>query len=73
MPEEDWRRVKLANVGRKYRNPRVLETMVRISGHPGDIGQIAVLDLCHEDPTLPLTNQMKTPARQLFDRYARAW
>ncbi len=70
-PEADWRRVRLTNVGRRYRTPRILESTVRVSGYPDDIRQIAVRDLGHEKPTLLLTNQTKTPAGRLVDRYAR--
>ena len=44
---------------------------MRLARYPGDIRQIAVRDLGHESPTLLLTNQMKTSAGQLIDRYAR--
>ena len=70
-PESDWKQVRLNNVGRIYRTPRVLDRRVRISGYPGDIRQLAVSGLGHERPTLLLTNQMKTAASQLVDRYAR--
>ncbi len=70
-PDADWRRVRLTNVGRIYRTPRILESTVRLARYPGDIRQIAVRDLGHESPTLLLTNQMKTSAGQLIDRYAR--
>lgn len=70
-PESDWRQVRLNNVGRIYRTPRVLDRRVRISGYPGDIRQLAVHGLGHERPTLLLTNQMGTSAGQLVDRYAR--
>ena len=70
-PDTDWKRVRLTNVGRIYRTPRILESTVRLARYPGDIRQIAVRDLGHESPTLLLTNQMKTSAGQLIDRYAR--
>ena len=71
VPESDWKQVRLTNVGRIYRTPRVLDQRVRISGYPDDIRQLAVRGLGHERPTLLLTNQMKTSASQLVDRYAR--
>lgn len=43
----------------------------KLSGYPDDIRQLAVQGLGHERPTLLLTNQMKTSAGQLVDRYAR--
>ena len=70
-PQSDWKQVRLTNVGRIYRTPRVLDRRVRISGYPDDIRQLAVRGLGHERPTLLLTNQMRTPASQLVDRYAR--
>ena len=71
LPQSDWKLVRLNNVGRIYRTPRVLDQRVQISGYPEDIRQLAVCDLGQEQPTLLLTNQMKTPASQLVDRYAR--
>lgn len=71
VPQGDWKQVRLNNVGRIYRTPQVLDRRVRISGYPHDIRQLAVRGLGHERPTLLLTNQMKTSASQLVDRYAR--
>ena len=71
IPRGQWRRITLTNVGRAYRNPRILERRIRLSGYPHDIRQLAIIDLGHEKPTLLITNQMdETPAR-LVDRYAR--
>ena len=67
----EWRRVRLTNVGRAYRTPQILDRMVRITGYPGDIRQLAVRGLGHDNPTLLLTNQAGVPAGQLVDRYAR--
>ena len=67
----EWRRVRLTNVGRAYRTPQILDRMVRINGYPGDIRQLAVRGLGHDNPTLLLTNQAGVPAGQLVDRYAR--
>ena len=70
-PPSDWRRITLNNIGRIYRTPRILEQTVRLKDYPKDIRQIAIADLGHEAPTLLITNQMKTPAPRLIDRYAR--
>ena len=71
IPRGQWQRITLTNVGRAYRNPRILERRIRLSGYPDDIRQLAIIDLGHEKPTLLITNQMdETPAR-LVDRYAR--
>ncbi len=70
-PPEAWRRITLTNVGRDYRNPRIIDSTVRIKDYPGDIRQIAIADLGHDKPTLLLTNQMNESAGKLVDRYAR--
>ena len=70
VPDPEWRRFALANLGRAYRNPRILDRTLRIRDNPEDIRQIAVKDLGHERPTLLLTNQLGKPAASLIDRYA---
>ena len=71
LPPESWRRVRLNNVGRKYRTPRIYEEQIKLKSYNDTIRQVAIDDLGHEKPTLLLTNQKKTPATTLIDRYAR--
>ena len=70
-PKEQWRQIRLTNVGRTFRTPRILEQKVRLRGYNGHLRQMAIKDLGHDKPTLLLTNQWTTPAAQLVDRYAR--
>ena len=71
-PSEDWQRIQLHNIGRCYRNPRILETKVRLRPCPVPLRQIAIADLGHDKPTLLLTNHPDTqPVARLVDRYAR--
>ena len=70
-PKDQWRQIRLTNVGRTFRTPRILEQKVRLRGYNGDLRQMAIKDLGHDKPTLLLTNQRTTPAAQLVDRYAR--
>ncbi len=71
QPPQMWRKITLINVGRIYRTPRILERRIRIRDYPGDIRQVAIVDLGHEKPTLLLTNQMDESPVKLIDRYAR--
>jgi hypothetical protein len=68
LPASAWRRVTLEVPGRKYRTPRVWEKTVRLAGH--SFRQLYVLDLGHEEPTILLTNERRTPAK-LLTRYAQ--
>ena len=53
---------------RKYRTPRVWEKPVRLAGHT--FRQLYILDLGHDEPTVLLTNETRTPAK-LITRYAQ--
>lgn len=68
LPRSAWRTVELDISTRKYRTPRVYEQTVRLHGHA--FRQLYIQDLGHEDPTVLLTNQRRTSAKQLITRYA---
>jgi hypothetical protein len=71
QPPSAWRRIELEAISRAYRTPRILDQKIRLPGYEGDIRQITILDLGHEEPTLLLTNQLTCSARKLIGRYAR--
>ncbi len=68
LPASAWRRVTLDVPTRKYRHPRVWEQKVQISGRT--FRQLYILDLGHDEPTVLLTNESRTPAK-LITRYAQ--
>ena len=70
-PADDWTRIGLSNVGRKYRTPRILDDRVRLRGCEGELRQIAIADLGRDRPTLLITNQLEERPADLIDRYAR--
>ena len=63
--------MRLHNVGRKYRKPRVLDEKTRIGGYPKTLRRLAVDGLGSEDLVLLITNHLKEGASKLIDRYAR--
>lgn len=69
-PEEEWQRVTLPALTRQYRNPRVLESRIHLPGYEGELRQIAITELGHEEPTILITNQLDTSIVQLITRYA---
>lgn len=71
VPSAKWRRIKLENVTREYRTPRIIEEQVSVNGYEGKLRQIAVRDLGHEYPTIVITNQLKRSPAKLIQRYAR--
>jgi hypothetical protein len=66
-----WRRVELDVPGRKFRTPSVLDEKVRIQDYPKPIRQLCVRDFGHEEPTIVLTNDMRSAPSTLLARYAR--
>ncbi len=70
-PSSEWKKIRLGNVDREYRTPRVYEQRVRIRDYPEDVRQIAIRDLGRRKPVLLLTNQMEESASDIIDRYAR--
>ena len=71
LPKEAWTRIRLTNIHRAYRRPRIVDELVKLRGYRHKLRQILVKDLGHDKPTILITNQMKRPASQLVDRYAR--
>jgi len=61
-PASAWRQIHLAGVSRVYRDPRVIDQRIHLSGYEGAIRQIIVADLGHADfsidqPIEPLGSQ----------------
>lgn len=71
QPASAWRQIHLEGVSRVYRDPRVIDQRIELSGYQGSIRQIIVADLGHEEPTFLLTNQLHRSAPKLIERYAR--
>jgi len=67
LPASAWRTVTLDVPHRKYRTPRVYEQKARPCQRI--FRQFFIKDLGHDEPTILLTNDRRTPA-QLITRYA---
>jgi hypothetical protein len=70
-PPSAWQRVELEGVSRLYRTPRILDQRISLDDYDGEMRQLVITDLGHEEPTLLLTNQIKRSARKLIGRYAQ--
>lgn len=71
LPRNAWRRVHLDLPQRKYQNPSVVESDIRVSGYPYNLRQLAVRDLGRDEPTLIITNDYKSEPREIIVRYAQ--
>ena len=71
QPDSAWQRINLPALTRIYRNPKVLENRVSLSGYEGELRQLTVMELGHEEPTVLLTNHRKLGPVELVTRYAQ--
>ena len=70
-PPSAWRRVTLKSLSRTYRHPRVLDERITLNGYGGQpLRQLSVIDLGHEEPTVILTNDLRSNPETLITRYA---
>src|SRR6266536_3515247 len=71
QPDSAWQRISLPALTRIYRNPRVLEDRVTLTGYEGELRQLSITELGHEEPTVLLTNHRKLGPVELVTRYAQ--
>lgn len=71
QPDSAWRRISLPALTRIYRHPKVMEERVSLSGYAGELRQLTVMELGHEEPTILLTNHRKLGPVELVTRYAQ--
>jgi hypothetical protein len=70
-PASAWQRITLPALTRQYRTPKVLDERVHLKGYQGEIRQVTVIELGHEEPTILLTNNHKISLSALVTRYAQ--
>jgi hypothetical protein len=69
LPASAWTTHTLKRAGR-YRHPQLHEEIVHLKGVTVPLRQIAMRNIGHEHRTLLITNDLITPAKDLFGRYA---
>jgi hypothetical protein len=70
-PASAWRRITLRSLTRTFRTPKVLDPPIQLPGYRGQLRQVTVIELGHEDPTILLTNNFKIDCPSLVTRYAQ--
>jgi hypothetical protein len=70
-PASAWQRITLPSLSRIYRTPKVLDERIHLKGYTGELRQVTVIDLGHEEPTVLLTNNFKISCAALVTRYAQ--
>src|SRR5260370_28253193 len=70
-PRSAWRTVHLDVPHRMYQNPKVVDQQVSFRDYDGPIREMLITDLGHEEPTVLLTNDLRTTAAKGITRYAQ--
>jgi hypothetical protein len=71
QPASAWRRITLKSLTRTFRSPRVLEERIRLKDYDGELRQVTVTELGHEEPTIVITNNFSITCPALVTRYAQ--
>jgi len=69
LPPSAWRTVNLEVAGRRHRTPRVYEQKAR--PHQRVFRQFFITDLGHDEPTILLTNDVRSTVKSIITRYAK--
>ena len=68
LPRSAWRQVKLDVPARKYKTPRLYEQQATLAKRT--FRQFYIQDLGHDEPTILVTNETRTP-KKIITRYAQ--
>jgi len=71
LPRCEWKTVRLDAPHREFQRPKVHESTFRPRQADLRLRQLAVRDLGHEQPTLILTNDWASAAKDIIARYAQ--
>src|SRR5205085_10785985 len=72
LPTSAWRHATIDRSGR-YRRPHLHEDMITLKGIDAKVRQIAIRNIGRDEPTLLITNELTTPAKDLFDLPPVCW
>lgn len=70
---EGWHKIHIPHEKRKYPNPQVRESFIRLRNYEGEVRQIIVRGNGREKPTFLITNDFDMPPELLVGNYARRW
>jgi transposase len=70
---EPWKRIHTPHPKRKFPDPLVHDSSVRLRGYQGLVRQIVVKDNGHDKPAFLITNDVDAPVELVVGNYARRW
>lgn len=70
---EGWKRISLNIAKKKYPNPQVYDSLVKLRDYGGELRQLIIRGNGREKPTFLVTNDLQSTAAELVSTYARRW
>lgn len=68
-----WKRIHIPHAKRKFPNPQVHDSLIKLRGYDGDVRQVIVRGNGHEKPAFLVSNDFDAPVELLVGNYARRW
>lgn len=68
-----WKRIHIPHAKRKFPNPQVHESFIKLRGYGGNVRQVIVRGNGHEKPAFLVSNDFDAPVELLVGNYARRW
>jgi transposase len=68
-----WTRIHIPHAKRKYPNPIVHESLIRLPEYQGELRQVVLRGNGREKPAFLISNDFATPIELLVGNYARRW
>ena len=70
---KDWKRIHIPHPKRKFPNPFVHESTIKLRGYKGELRQLIVKGNGHEKPSFVITNDTLAELDLVVGNYARRW
>ena len=68
-----WKRIHIPHPKRKFPNPLVHESLIRLRNYQGQLRQVVVRGNGREKPAFMITNDRQMPLELVVGHYARRW
>ena len=73
IPHSHWKKLYLDIPKRKYKNPLVFDSTIRLSGYDDKLRQVIMKGTGRENPSFLITNDFQSSVDSLVFRYAKRW
>lgn len=73
IPNNKWDTIRLDKISRKYRNLKVNESKITLTGYEGKLRQLIVTNHGRKEPAFIITNDFKSTSKEIVTKYTRRW